>query len=346
MTAIDAPNTTVQDHRRAASISALLAGYLLTAAYGVILVDRLCAAPQTLGLFGLSLHLGRLHIPALAATRVLLVIPAILTAELCLVGWRQSSLYRLTAGGDASSRTDLAYFVCVHLQAMGRLNELLTLGVALISGLWLHQALRNLTGLDLSIAAWPLAAQVGVFALIYSFCDYWSHRLDHTALFWPLHRYHHAATEFCVINSARVHPAIFTAVLINAAPIALIAVSPEAVIDAGLYFTALRFLIHSRLDADFGWLGRWLIQSPRRHRLHHIRDMSQPIAHYSLAPIWDRLFGTWREDPDHVVEIGVATPYRHGTWIGPDLWRDYCEFWRGIAAPAVRLLRRRRAGLA
>jgi sterol desaturase/sphingolipid hydroxylase (fatty acid hydroxylase superfamily) len=49
-----------------------------------------------------------------------------------------------------------------------------------------------------------------------------------------------------------------------------------------------------------------------------------------MAPIWDRLFGTWRGDADQSLAIGVDTPYRHGFWVGPDLLRDYLDFWKGL----------------
>ena len=58
--------------------------------------------------------------------------------------------------------------------------------------------------------------------------------------------------------------------------------------------------------------------------------MDTPTGHFSTLPVWDHLFGTWTggERPD--LQIGVAASYRHGYWIGPDLLRDYWDFWRGV----------------
>ena len=58
--------------------------------------------------------------------------------------------------------------------------------------------------------------------------------------------------------------------------------------------------------------------------------MSMPTAHFSLLPIWDHLFGTWRGGGSQRIAIGVDDSYRHGFWVLPDLWRDYREFITGL----------------
>jgi hypothetical protein len=47
-------------------------------------------------------------------------------------------------------------------------------------------------------------------------------------------------------------------------------------------------------------------------------------------PVWDHLFGTWSGRSDKGVAIGVDTEYRQGFWVIPDLFRDYCDFWKGL----------------
>jgi sterol desaturase/sphingolipid hydroxylase (fatty acid hydroxylase superfamily) len=136
-----------------------------------------------------------------------------------------------------------------------------------------------------------------------------------------------------VLNSVRIHPAAFTSVMSATLPAVLFQTSPDVIADVMLFVITLRYVIHSRIDSDFGWVGRWIIQSPVHHRLHHVLDMSRPTGHFAITPIWDHLFGTWRSDADEVDQtlvIGVDTPYRHGAWIGPDVWRDYLDFWKGF----------------
>ena len=47
-------------------------------------------------------------------------------------------------------------------------------------------------------------------------------------------------------------------------------------------------------------------------------------------PVWDHVFGTWREAPTEAYAIGVDHPYRHGAWTVDDVWRDYGDFWADV----------------
>ena len=59
--------------------------------------------------------------------------------------------------------------------------------------------------------------------------------------------------------------------------------------------------------------------------------MREATGFFSMTPVWDHLFGGWSERRDARVEIGVDTAYAHGFWLAPDLLRDYCDFWKGLA---------------
>jgi sterol desaturase/sphingolipid hydroxylase (fatty acid hydroxylase superfamily) len=319
-----------RDRARAAILIGFCAylGFLAAAWWGVthLAPDRL-----SLSLLGHTVALGDLHRRIADKGLVLAtVMPAIFVAEIVLGGWSGSSLRHLIVRRSPSSLSDLACFALWQTPLMTVLAAGMSLGVALISGVWLHDRLREATGLTLSVAWAPVPVQVVSFYLIYSFLDYWNHRLDHTRRFWPLHRFHHAADDFCVLNSSRTHPAVFTGVVSATLPAALLAASPSVILDVSVFVVCLRYLIHSRIDSDFGWVGRTLVQSPNHHRLHHSLDTSEPTGHFSLLPLWDHLFGTWRGDADQSLAIGVDTPYRHGLWLGPDLWRDYRDFWSGL----------------
>jgi sterol desaturase/sphingolipid hydroxylase (fatty acid hydroxylase superfamily) len=204
------------------------------------------------------------------------------------------------------------------------------LGASVISGVALRDWLSARTGFAIDPSALPLTLQVVVYFAAYSFFDYWAHRLGHTRLFWPLHRYHHAAEDFCVINGVRSHPAGFIGIFLLNVPMPLLGASAGVMIWVNVIVTALGFLIHSRIESGWGWIGRTLVQSPLHHRLHHKLDMSQPTGFFSMVPVWDHLFGGWSECRDTGVEIGVDTTYAHGFWLVPDLMRDYCDFWKGL----------------
>ena len=257
-----------------------------------------------------------------------MLVPGVFWLEYLWMGWRDCSVRHLLVERTPSARSDLSCFLLGLSPTLTLVTAGMSLGVVLLTGEWLRQLLIRAVGLDLSIAGEPQTLQTGVLLLLYSLFDYWSHRLDHSQAFWPLHRFHHAAEDFTVLTAGRTHPAVFTAVVGTTLPGLLLGSRPEAVADVGLIVMILRLVIHSRIPSDFGWVGRWIVQSPLHHRQHH--SLHRLPANLSLLPIWDRLFGTWREAPGGPMRIGVATPYRQGAWIAPDIWRDYCEFWGGV----------------
>jgi len=345
-----APNTltgvlTIQAPRRddALRVAGVVGVYLFMLSFAAMAIAVLAPAQLQLTVAGRAIALGRLHDRVLAGYLVLsLVVPALILLELAVVGWRRSSLRRLVIVRRPSSMSDLTCFIVEQTPLMSLLRTVSSLGVILVSAQCLHGLIERAVGVDLSVANQPLAAQVALYFLVYSFFDYWSHRLDHSALFWPLHRYHHAVDEFCIVSSVRVHPAAFTRILQQALPAALLGASPEAVASVNFAQIVYRYVIHSNVDSNFGWIGRYLLQSPTHHRLHHSLAAGAHAGHFGLVPIWDHLFGTWRGEATQSLPIGVETPYRHGIWLFPDLWRDYCDFWRGLAAPLTALVRRTR----
>ncbi len=328
--------------RRLAHPLALLVvlGHLALLAGAWWMLRRLIPDAVTLSLFG-HLHLvSGVHqrlIDRILVAGVL--VPGVFLLEYLWMGWEDCSVRHLLVGRTASGRTDLVCFLAGLTPPMTLLSTLMSLGVVLMSGEWARQAIARATGLDLSVAAWPLAAQTAVLFVVYSLFDYFSHRLDHTRLFWPLHRFHHAADDFSVLTAARVHPAAFTALVGTTLPGILVGAAPEALADLALLVMTVRLVIHSRIESGFGWVGRWIVQSPSHHRLHH--SLNRLPINLGLLPVWDRLFGTWRDAPSRPLPMGAPTPYRQGAWIGPDIWRDYQEFWTG----AWRLLVGRRLSL-
>lgn len=264
------------------------------------------------------------------AALVFAILPTALAIECLAVGWERSSLRDLLRRRTASMNTDLAVFVLGQGHLLDLLGRLMMLGASLISGLWVRNWLQSTFGVAISLPPMPIPLQVLIYFYIGTFFDYWTHRLDHSRFFWPLHRYHHSAEDFCVLTSGRQHPAAFTAILLINVPMAILGAPAEVMIYVNVLTITLGFLIHSKIDSNWGWVGRWLIQSPNHHRLHHILDITGGVGHFGMAPIWDHLFGTWRGEADQSLVIGVDTPYRHGFWVIPDMLRDYWDFWRGF----------------
>jgi sterol desaturase/sphingolipid hydroxylase (fatty acid hydroxylase superfamily) len=279
---------------------------------------------------GRALRLQHVHDKVLGNAMLMLVLlPSALWLECLAIGWKNSSA-RALLSPTGSMKTDIIFLLLDQAHVMGALGRVMMLGASIISGEALRAWLLARTGFAIDASALPMAPQVTLYFTAYSFFDYWAHRAGHTRLFWPLHRYHHAAEDFCVINGARSHPAGFIGLFLINVPMPLLGATAEVMIWVNVIVIALGFLIHSRIESGWGWIGRHLVQSPLHHRLHHKLDMSQPAGFFGMMPVWDHLFGGWSACHEANVEIGVDTVYRHGLWLAPDLLRDYADFWKGL----------------
>lgn len=316
--------------QRGALLAGLLA-YLGLLCAGLWVTTTLVPDHVSVRLFGRALSLSNIHAKVIGnAVVVLAILPGVLWLECLIVGWPRSSIRSLVTEPTASMKTDLAILVLGQAKLLDIVGRLMMLGASLVSGLWIREHLKALTGLSVEPEGLVLPAQVAIYFVVYSFFDYWTHRFDHSPWLWPLHRYHHAAEDFCIVTAGRQHPAVFAGLFFTNLPMVVLGASPAVLVYVNLLVNILGSLAHSRIDSDWGWFGRWVLQSPNHHRLHHKYDMSYPTGHFSMVPVWDRLFGTYGGEPNATMRIGVTRPYRHGLWVGPDLARDYWHFWRGL----------------
>jgi sterol desaturase/sphingolipid hydroxylase (fatty acid hydroxylase superfamily) len=238
-------------------------------------------------------------------------------------------------------RSDAVCFLMGHLRLMHWPQIVMTFGLTLISGMALHDLIASSTGIRLSFDGVPPVPRIVLYYLIYTFFDYWAHRVDHMPLMWPLHRVHHAAEDFVVLTAARGHPgAALTQMALKTFPMAALGMSMTAIIDMTMFVAATNYFIHSRIPLRLGWVGRWAIQSPLHHRLHHLKLYDGRSWNYSICPLWDRIFGTWQDASEQPFEIGIEYDYRHGAWIVRDVVRDYGEFLLGWMALPGRMWRK------
>jgi len=260
----------------------------------------------------------------------IVIVPAVFLLEIVSVGWIKSSARSLIVDRNISGRSDLVCFLLTHFRLMRIPQILFTFGFALISGDMIHNIIKNYVDLQPAMIYLPSYIEFPFCFLLYTMFDYLAHRVDHSRYFWPLHRFHHAAAEFHVFTADRGHPAsALTQGGLKIFPLVALGVPIEAIIDIGMLIVSVNYLNHSRIDWDFGWFGRYVVQSPRHHQLHHSRALRHPI-NLSVCPIWDRLGGTWRDVVPVPTTLGTSVPYRHGAFIVPDLMRDYRDFLRGL----------------
>jgi sterol desaturase/sphingolipid hydroxylase (fatty acid hydroxylase superfamily) len=147
---------------------------------------------------------------------------------------------------------------------------------------------------------------------------YLQHVMVHAVpLLWRLHRVHHADLHFDVTTGARFHPIeILLSMLIKFAAILVIGPSPEAVVVFEVLLNATAMFNHGNVRLPTAldrWL-RWLVVTPDMHRVHHSVEDDETNSNFGFnLPWWDRLFGTYRDQP----RGGHA-----GMTIGIHGWRD------------------------
>jgi sterol desaturase/sphingolipid hydroxylase (fatty acid hydroxylase superfamily) len=197
----------------------------------------------------------------------------------------------------------------------------------------MHFQLRIYTG--------SVAADAALAFLVFTFCDYWNHRLQHTSPLWPLHRVHHAAEEMTVLTLWRQHPSISAVEpFFKLWPLALFDVSGQCVAIAGMVIVAYEHLIHSNLRWNWGWFGRWVLIPPTGHRLHHYIDPACQMKNLGIPVLWDRLFGTWDGGPPPGEQLGIADVAYNTGHPFREAWRDLVEFLTGLRPWARELVRR------
>ena len=307
-----------------------LAGYFALLGIFYWKISPLFPESIALDFLGHHLAIGNLHHRLFDNLwTVAIILPTAFAIETVCVGWAESSLREILVGPSASVKTDLAIFILDQTHLLSIISRVMMFGASMVTWMWLRQAIADETGLSVDPAGLPFVVQVVMFFVISSFFDYWTHRASHTELLWPLHRFHHSAEDFCIITSGRQHPANFVPIIMMNMPMALLGAPVEVMLYVNAMTLMFGLLIHSKLQSDWGWVGKYVVQSPVHHRMHHKLDMSHPTIHFGTMPVWDRLFGTWGEYANPKEQIGVDTPYRHGFWIWRDVLRDYLDLLTG-----------------
>lgn len=139
--------------------------------------------------------------------------------------------------------------------------------------------------------------------LIGTFFFYWWHRVRHMNGWWVLfHQVHHSPARIEAITSFYKHPVeIFADCALAAAVLfPLLGCSMEGAMWSAVFASIGEFFYHSNYKSP-PWL-KYFIQTPELHSLHHELDVH--TGNFGDLPIWDRLFGTYRDTNDFAGQCG------------------------------------------
>lgn len=187
-------------------------------------------------------------------------------------GWRSTGIVAFAVTGGLSASVPLLYMDFIRAHRVANLERLGTVAGAFIA---------------------LLATELAGYAF---------HRLRHTRVLWPIHQLHHSAERLDVFGGALFHPLdIMGENLVGAlAATLLLGVSGEAAAAAGLFSVCLSLFQHTNVRTP-RWLG-YLVQRPESHSVHHARGVH--AFNYSNLPLWDIVFGTFRNPERFEPEAG------------------------------------------
>lgn len=175
----------------------------------------------------------------------------------------------------------------------GFLNALIP---AVVAGLVAPHAPVSLMGLG------PVLAGVVGFVLV-DLLSYGYHRLVHNQHFlwrWT-HQMHHSAERLDIAGAVYFHPFDITStIVVTTVGASLLGLSADAAALAGFLGFFYGMFQHLNLKTPV-WLG-YLIQRPEAHSVHHARGLH--AYNYGNVPVWDLLFGTFRNPSGFNAEQG------------------------------------------
>jgi sterol desaturase/sphingolipid hydroxylase (fatty acid hydroxylase superfamily) len=146
---------------------------------------------------------------------------------------------------------------------------------------------------------------------------YWAHRLHHRVPFlWRwIHQLHHSAERVDVFGAAYFHPfeiiegTVVGVLIFNV----VLGLAPEAAFFAAAWQAFNGIFQHGNIRTPT-WLG-YFIQRPEAHAVHHERGVHG--FNYANLPLWDILFGTFRN---------------------PAAWEGTAGFYPGASRQTLRML--------
>jgi sterol desaturase/sphingolipid hydroxylase (fatty acid hydroxylase superfamily) len=150
---------------------------------------------------------------------------------------------------------------------------------------------------DVSFA---VAVVVSVIAM--DFIIYLQHVMVHAVpVLWRLHRVHHADLDFDVTTGSRFHTIeIIVSLLIKFATIVVLGPPVVAVVIFEVLLNASAMFNHGnvRLPLAIDRVLRLILVTPDMHRVHHSVEDDEANSNFGFClPWWDRLFGTYRDQP-------------------------------------------------
>lgn len=157
-----------------------------------------------------------------------------------------------------------------------------------------------------------LAVTLSVVAL--DLAIYLQHVMFHAVpTLWRLHMVHHADVDFDVTTGSRFHTIeIALSIGIKLAAVAALGPPVVAVVIFEVLLNATAMFNHAnvRMPLALDRVLRWFVVTPDMHRVHHSVTPRECNSNFGFnLPWWDRLLGTYRDQPaagHEKMQIGIS----------------------------------------
>ncbi|MEX2174640.1 MAG: sterol desaturase family protein [Pirellulaceae bacterium] len=161
---------------------------------------------------------------------------------------------------------------------------------------------------------WPVWIEFVLAIVALDLLLYLQHVMFHAVpALWRLHLVHHADLDFDVSTGLRFHTLeILLSAVLKVAAVAALGPSAWAVLIFEVVLNATSMFNHSnvRMPLWFDRALRLVVVTPDMHRVHHSILRRETNSNFGFnLPWWDRLLGTYRDQPEAGHErmtIGLA----------------------------------------
>jgi len=226
------------------------------------------------------------------------------------------------AWGYAKGRNTYRLNDAINSISLGMLSQISAVFTRLFR-IGIYTAIYSSVALFPDEAFWTTWYGWLIALVFYDFCYYWLHRAGHeTAIFWAAHVVHHQSQDYNLSTALRQTSSGALFGWIFYVPMAIAGVPPLVFGVVVLIDLLYQFWVHTEHVPKLGWFDRWFC-SPSNHRVHHaVNDNYLDKNYGGILIIWDRLFGSFREEDERCV-YGTRTPLN--SW--DPLWSNAEVYW-------------------
>ncbi len=244
-----------------------------------------------------ELNLKIIYVPAgmLGITILCLILEAV------LLGYEQSTAKRIFSNDTPSVRTDVFYL----LFRISGLMMIFSLAFSFGALYAVTDFIKSELGFALLADVDSVVIQFVAWVLIFTFLNYWAHRLLHSRFFWDIHQVHHSAEHYNVLLPYRNHPVEYiVATLYGVSATAVLDIEPEVMMTWLAINAFYQSMVHSHYDWKWRWVEYVLI-TPGAHRIHHSTADEHFNSNLAILSIWDRMFGTYIPPRGEKINFGI-----------------------------------------